>query len=103
MVGTSVKGKSKIKRKGGPGRLKSRSFRRVFVKIPGGSTVVHFKKRKPAKHKCAKCGAVLGGTLRERPYKMQNLAKTKKKPNRAYGGYLCAKCLILQLKAEVRK
>lgn len=103
MVGRKAKGKSRIERKGRPGRLKSRTFRRVFVRIPSGKTVVHFKKRKPGKHRCAGCGVVLSGTLRERPFKMRNIAKTKKRPSRAYGGYLCAKCLKAKIKSEVRK
>lgn len=72
---------------------RSRSLRRLQVKVPGGRTSLHYKKRKPGKAKCGNCGALLKGTLRERPLKMSKLPKTKKRPERPYGGNLCSKCL----------
>jgi len=74
-------------------RKRSRSLRRIFVKIPGGRTTVHYKHRKPKSAKCGKCGAVLKGIARERPYKMKKMAKSKKKVNRPYGGNLCSRCM----------
>jgi len=74
------------------GRLKSRTFRRVFVKTPGGNTTLHYKRRKPAKAQCGKCGQNLLGVPRELPSKMMNMPKTHKRPERAFGGVLCSKC-----------
>lgn len=74
-----------------PGQ-RSRSLRRVYRKTPGGETVRRFKKRKPSKAKCGNCGKILAGVPRERPYKMQRLPKTKKRPERPYGGVLCTAC-----------
>ena len=74
------------------GMFKSRTFRRVSVKTPGGKTVKHYKKRKPSKAVCGSCGAELKGVPRERPYKMQNMPKTAKRPERPYGGVLCSRC-----------
>ena len=71
---------------------RSRSLRRVKVKVSGGRTVTHYKKRKPGKAKCGTCGTILKGTLRERPLKMSKLPKTKKRPERPHGGNLCSKC-----------
>ena len=71
---------------------RSRSLRRLQVKVPGGGTVLHYKKRKPGKAKCSSCGILLKGTPRERPLKMSKLPKTKKRPERPYGGNLCSKC-----------
>ncbi len=85
------------------GRYKSRSLRRVYTKLPGSKVVVHHKKRKPSKATCAVCGAVLKGVPRERPYKMQNMAKTKKRPSRPYGGFLCSKCMRAKLKEKISK
>lgn len=73
-------------------RLRTRSWRRVWKRIPGGKTVVHFERRKPSHAKCSKCEGRLSGVPRELPYKMRNLAKTKKRPERAYGGVLCTVC-----------
>jgi len=83
------------------GRHKSRSMRRVYTKLPGNKVVIHYKKRKPSKAECAVCGAPLHGVPRERPYKMQNMAKTKKRPSRPYGGVLCSKCMRAKLKEKV--
>ena len=78
---------------------RSRSLRRVYVKAPGGKTRLHYRKRKPGKAECGSCGAFLKGTLRERPNKMSSLAKTKKRPERPYGGNLCSRCMrILMVK-----
>jgi large subunit ribosomal protein L34e len=48
--------------------------------------------RKPSNAKCGVCGAILSGVPRERPYKMQKLPKTKKRPERPFGGVLCSAC-----------
>ena len=75
------------------GRHKSGTFRKVHRKTPGGKTIVQFKRRKPGKAKCASCGKVLPGTARKLPYKMKKMAKTKKRPERPYGGILCSGCM----------
>lgn len=75
------------------GRIKSRSMRRVAVKLPGNRVRVHYRKRKPDRAICAECGAKLNGVPRERPYKMSNMPKTKKRPERPFGGYLCTRCM----------
>ncbi len=67
------------------GRQKSRSMRRVFRKTPGGKVVLHYERRKPKAAKCGSCGAVLKGVPRARPIKMQNMAKTKKRPQSPKG------------------
>lgn len=74
-------------------RYRSRTFRRVKVKTPGGEVKVHFRKRKPSKARCHSCGDVLKGVLNERPYKIQNVSRTKKRPSRPYGGVLCSRCM----------
>lgn len=72
---------------------RSRTLRRLQVKVPGGATKAHYKERKPGKAKCGKCCSLLKGVPRERPLKMHNLPKTKKRPERLYGGNLCSKCM----------
>jgi len=104
MVGTQRKTKhTKVARGGRFGRFKSRrSKRMIFTKVPGGRTVVHFKKKKPGKAKCGGCGKILPGVPRERPYKMKNLSKTKKRPERPFGGNLCSQCMRKKIIAGVR-
>jgi len=94
----------KVQRTGRYGRFKARkALRQIFVKTPGGKTVVHYKKRKPGKAHCAECGALLSGIPRELPTKMKNMPKTEKRPQRAYGGYLCSKCARKKIIEEFRK
>lgn len=73
-------------------RLRSRSLRRVQIRTPR-KTVVHYRRKKPKKAHCSKCGAVLKGVPRERPYKLRKFAKTQRRPERPYGGVLCSRCM----------
>ncbi|AEF96048.1 50S ribosomal protein L34e [Methanotorris igneus] len=74
-------------------RYRSSSYRKVYRRVPGNRTVIHYRRKKPAKHKCAVCGNILNGVPRGRPVEIRKLAKTEKRPERPYGGYLCPKCL----------
>lgn len=73
------------------GKHKSSSFRKVFVKTPGGNTVVHRRLRKPGRAQCAETGVYLAGVSTKRPRKAANMPKSMKRPNRAYGGVLSSK------------
>ena len=84
------------------GRFKSRTFRRVHVKVPGGDTVLHYRRRKPSKAHCATCGKVLPGVPRELPRVMANLPKSSKRPERPYGGKLCSACTRQLLQQQAR-
>jgi len=92
MVGNKRKTTGKLQFRGRFGKLKSHGRKMIYVKTPGGNTVVQFRKIKPGKAKCASCGAVLKGTARARPFEMQNMPLTMKRPTRPYGGYFCSKC-----------
>ena len=85
------------------GKHKSRTMRRVFTKSPKKGSKLKFKKRKPSKAKCAGCGKLLPGVPRERPYKMKNMPKTAKRPQRPYGGVLCSSCTRKKIVAKARK
>ena len=81
---------------------RSRTLRRVSRKTPGGNTVKHYAKRKPSKAKCGECGKLLAGVPRERPFKMARMPKTKKRPERPYGGVLCTACTRKKMVAKAR-
>ncbi|NQV08608.1 50S ribosomal protein L34e [Candidatus Woesearchaeota archaeon] len=83
--------------------LRSRSLRKVFRKLPGGKTSTYYRRRKPSKAKCSNCEAILKGVPQERPYKMQRMSKSQKRPSRPYGGKLCSKCSKDDIKQEARK
>jgi len=70
---------------------KSRKRRIVKTKSSKGVNVVR-KKRNPSAKKCAECGKQLHGIPRLITSKFRNLSKSKKRPERAYGGVLCSKC-----------
>ncbi|PIN87266.1 50S ribosomal protein L34e [Candidatus Woesearchaeota archaeon CG10_big_fil_rev_8_21_14_0_10_44_13] len=74
------------------GRYRSRTLRRVYKRTPGNKVKLVYKKRKPSKAQCAGCGSDLKGTFRGRVPVMMNLPKTKKRPERPYGGVLCSRC-----------
>jgi large subunit ribosomal protein L34e len=83
-------------------RRRSRTYRRIKKKMPGGKVKLTYEKRKPGLPKCALCGAELKGMSRLRDFKSRNTPKTKKRPERLYGGFLCANCVRQKLKAEAR-
>lgn len=80
---------------------RSRSLRRISIRLPGGRTTVHFEKRKPGPARCARCGRPLNAVPRLRPNKLRRLSKTSKRPERPYGGVLCPKCLAELLRISV--
>ena len=75
-----------------PAKQKSRTFRRVHKRTPGGRTKIDYVARKPKKLVCSNCGKELMGIPRLRPAKMRKTAKTEKRPQRPYGGVLCSSC-----------
>lgn len=83
-------------------RRRSRTFRRLKKKTPGGVTKQTYVKRKPGLPRCALCGAELKGIPRMRAVKARNISKTKKRIERIYGGFMCAGCVRMKLKNEAR-
>ena len=95
---------NKVQNEGRYGRFKSRKARRmIYVKVPGGKTVIHFDKKKPKSAKCGLCGKFLSGTIRELPYKVGKVAKSSRRPERPYGGNLCSSCSRRKLISTARK
>ncbi len=80
---------------------KSRSWKRKYVRTPGGRTVIHFERRKPKVAHCALCGRPLNGYPRGRPGDIRKLPKTAKRPERPYPN-LCPSCMRKVMKAQVR-
>ncbi len=84
------------------GMYRSRTFRRIFVKVPGNTVKMHYRRRKPSRAKCASCKKLLIGVPHELPLKMRNMPKTAKRPERPYGGVLCSACTRQLLKQKAR-
>jgi large subunit ribosomal protein L34e len=85
------------------GKFKSRTFRRVYRKAPGGRTVLHYVLRKPGKPICGKCGQVLIGIAANRTTKFRNGPKNRRTVSRPYGGNLCSKCMRETIKLKIIK
>jgi large subunit ribosomal protein L34e len=85
------------------GRLKSRTLRRVKKVAPGGRNIIHYERRKPKAASCPVTGEKLKGVPRELPSKMKNMPKTKKRPERPFGGVLSSKASRNILKNKARQ
>ncbi|RLE54645.1 MAG: 50S ribosomal protein L34e [Thermoprotei archaeon] len=77
---------------------RSRSLRRVKVRVPSGEVRVHYEKRRANVPHCAICGAPLQGMPRVRKGSHESI----RPPTRPYGGNVCHRCLRLALKRAVR-
>lgn len=84
-------------------RHRTRTLKRVKVRTPGGRVVIHYKKKKPNKAKCANCKKPLSGVPRLRSNELRKLSKTEKRPERPYGGYLCSECMRKLMKEKARQ
>lgn len=82
-------------------QYRSRSYKRVRKRTPGGRSVIHYERRKNSPMRCARCGGILSGVpIKESERRV--LPKTLKRPERMFGGVLCARCLREVLKAVVK-
>jgi large subunit ribosomal protein L34e len=81
---------------------RSRAKRRVSVRTPGGKTVTHYRARKPKQGKCPVTGETLKGVPRASATAMHNMAKTKKRPQRPYGGALSSRAMRRKIVEETR-
>ena len=85
------------------GKLRSRTFRRIFVKTPGNKVVIHYKRRKPGFAECSNCRAKLKGVPRARVFELRAIPKTAKRPERPFGGVLCSSCSRQKIISLARK
>lgn len=83
--------------------FKSRTLRRVAKRVPTGTSVIVYKQRKPRAHRCALTGEQLHGIPRRTPLHLAKLAKTKKRPQRPYGGVFGSRATRQLLKEEARE
>lgn len=67
-------------------RLRSRSYRRIKVTTPGGTTKTRYERRGGKAAHCAATGEVLKGTK-------QKGSHSSKRPNRPFGGQLSSRAM----------
>lgn len=74
-----------------------------LVKTPGGRLVWRPVDFKRGKARCAWCHQELHGIPSLPKAKIRKIAKSSKRPERPYGGYICSKCLKSGLMRAVIK
>jgi len=84
-------------------RYRSRTYRRVRKNTPSGINKIYYTRRLPKAAHCSECGDVLKGIPRGRPAEIKNLTKSKKRPDRPYGGVLCSRCMRKMIVKKARQ
>lgn len=84
-------------------RNRSRIKRHVFVRIPSGTTKIHYRQRKARRPHCSQCGSILAGVPTGTPRQMKTLTKSAKRPERPFGGKLCTICMRRFIIQETRE
>ena len=74
------------------GRYKSRSYKRKKVRTPGGKLKTAYTRKKPAKAQCGHCGKYLAAVPRAKETEIKKIPKTRRRPERPFGGVLCSPC-----------
>jgi len=77
---------------------RSTSMRKVHVRTPKGGKAIHYERRE--KVKCHTC-AITGGKL-QAVNSRQGIAKSKRRPNRKFGGNLTSKASARVIKFATR-
>jgi large subunit ribosomal protein L34e len=77
---------------------RSSKLRKVFYRTPGNRARVRYKRVRTLAAKCAVCGSRLQGVSAGR-----GLAKSQRRPGRAFGGSLCGNCAeaVLRFRARI--
>ncbi|MCS3901824.1 50S ribosomal protein L34e [Methanococcus voltae] len=82
-------------------RYKSGSMKKTCKRVTKGNTA-HYRRKKQGVAKCGACGAVLNGVPNGRIAELSKLAKTEKRPERAFGGHLCPACVKKMMVEKAR-
>ena len=85
------------------GNKKSRTTKRMNVRVPSGKSVVKYKAEKPAIAKCQLTGQKLNGVPRASKKELQHMSKSQKRPSRPFGGALSPAAMKRVLISRVRE
>ena len=75
------------------GNKRSRSYRRIKLRLPGSGHTTQYRRRKPSHAHCPITGQKLHGVPRIRDVKRRHLGITQKRPNRPFGGKISHQAL----------
>lgn len=82
--------------------LRTRSRKRLNVKLPGGENRLHYRASGISPLLCTICDKPLAGIPHGAQKEMRKLNRSKKRIWRPYGGQICHNCLKNALKQAVR-
>ncbi|MFT4311847.1 MAG: 50S ribosomal protein L34e [Candidatus Woesearchaeota archaeon] len=85
------------------GKHKNHTFARRFVRTPGARTVLTHQLRKPGRAVCPVTGQYLHGIAHVRPAKLRAMPKTKRRPQRPFGGVLSSSAARRELQFKARE
>lgn len=85
------------------GKHKSNTLRKVFKRTPGGRNKVHYVKKKPKAPNCSVTGKFLPGMTREKASKLGRVPKSRRRPERPYGGVLSSQAMRKKLIKKARE
>jgi len=77
-------------------------MKKLARRTPSGRTSLLTKNKKPKQAHCALCRKTLGGVPRESRSGMRKLSQTQRRPERSFGGVLCANCTANVIKTRTR-
>ena len=83
--------------------LNSHSFRKLPRKIPGGSWKIATERKKSSMPVCAITGKMLHGVPNARGTEMERIEKSKRRPERPYGGMLSSRETRLMMTKKARE
>lgn len=82
--------------------LRTRSLKKMKVKVPGGRTKTHYNKEKVSAAICAVCRKPLAGVPSKGSAEVRKLSYSARRVWRPYGGHLCSGCLKTGIKRAAR-
>ena len=80
----------------------SHSFRKLPRRYPGGNWKIASERKKPSMSICASTGSKLHGVPKARGTEMSRIEKSKRRPERPYGGILSSREARLLLIKKAR-
>jgi len=82
--------------------MRSTSAKTRSRTTPSGRSIKMRKPKKPGAAHCALCARILQAVPRRSRSQLAKLSKTEKRPERVYGGVLCAACSQQIVKEKTR-
>jgi large subunit ribosomal protein L34e len=77
-------------------------MKKIAKRTPGGKLTIHYRREKVGFARCARCKKPLIGVPSLSRVEISRLPKSRRRPTRPYGGYLCSRCMRSEIKKRVR-